>query len=152
MAYPEILSVLGKGNNLHQVESVEGSNFLVTMPKKFRQTVWLKKGDCLVIDPIPEGKKVLGEIICVLPAKSVVELIKSGEWVPKIANFSDNPKEEEISPVTGAGGDASKATEEARINGLIQFYSSSCKPCPEPESCMPPSDSESESSDSNCSY
>jgi hypothetical protein len=65
----------GKGNNLH-----DSGIFLVSMAKKYRQTIWLKKGDCLVIDPIAEGKKVLGEIFCVIPVKSVLELVESGKW------------------------------------------------------------------------
>jgi probable RNA-binding protein EIF1AD len=82
--------VSGKGNNLHEVECpsvdlgapAKSTFFLVSMPKKFRQLVWLRKGDCIVIDPIAEGKKVLGEIICVLPLKSVMTLIENGHWPP----------------------------------------------------------------------
>jgi len=88
--------VSGKGNNLHEVEcpSLDPTSpstlFLVSMPKKFRQLVWLRRGDCLVIDPIAEGKKVLGEIICVLPLKSVLSLVENGLWPPECPNVTNN--------------------------------------------------------------
>jgi len=73
--------VSGRGNNLHQVRDHTSSGpFLVSMPKKYRGTLWLKRDDCLVIDPIPEGNKVVGEIVCLMPLASVGELIRSGGW------------------------------------------------------------------------
>ncbi|CAL8081287.1 unnamed protein product [Orchesella dallaii] len=81
--------IMGRGNNLHEVKCVDGSMILVSMPKKYRQTVWLKKDDCLVIDPIEEGKKVTGEIVCVLPFDTVHDLIKSNQW-PKVDASSNS--------------------------------------------------------------
>lgn len=34
----------GRGNNLHEVETCDGSRFLVSMPTKFRKSVWIKRG------------------------------------------------------------------------------------------------------------
>ena len=34
----------GRGNNLHEVETCEGTKFLVSMPTKFRKSVWIKRG------------------------------------------------------------------------------------------------------------
>lgn len=34
----------GRGNNLHEVETCEGAKFLVSMPTKFRKSVWIKRG------------------------------------------------------------------------------------------------------------
>lgn len=70
----------GKGNNLHEVEMVNGETVLVSMPKKYRHTVWLKRDDCLVVDPIEEGKKVKGEIVCVLRYDTVRDLIENQKW------------------------------------------------------------------------
>ena len=53
-----------RGNNLHQVEapSLEDPEktevFLVSMPKKFRKNIWVKRGDFVLITPIDEGDKV----------------------------------------------------------------------------------------------
>ncbi|XP_064900462.1 probable RNA-binding protein EIF1AD [Columba livia] len=41
-----IVRVLGTpGNNLHEVETPEGTRFLVSMPPRFRKHVWIKRGD-----------------------------------------------------------------------------------------------------------
>lgn len=50
--------VAGRGNNLHDVESASGDTFLVTMPSKFRRNVWVKRGDYILVERIPEGDKV----------------------------------------------------------------------------------------------
>lgn len=97
-----VLFITGKGNNLHEVECPEKTTFLVSMPKKYRQTVWLKKGDCIVIDPIIEGKKVRGEIIGLLTSKTVLHLIRSFQWPPK----------------GGADGDSSPQ----KLSDLIEFF------------------------------
>lgn len=34
----------GRGNNLHEVETSDGTKFLVSMPSKFRKSVWIKRG------------------------------------------------------------------------------------------------------------
>lgn len=36
--------VRGCGNNLHQVINVNGEQYLVSMPTKFRQKIWIKRG------------------------------------------------------------------------------------------------------------
>lgn len=47
-----------KGNNLHEVETSDSTSFLISMPCKFRKTVWIKKGDYIIVEPIEEGNKV----------------------------------------------------------------------------------------------
>jgi len=64
------------------------------MPKKYRQTVWLKKNDCIVIEHIPEGNKVKGEIICIVPASCVADLIKTKQWPLK--NENDSTEKDEL--------------------------------------------------------
>ncbi|KAG8146586.1 hypothetical protein E2320_013729 [Naja naja] len=40
----QIVRVLGTpGNNLHEVETPEGTRFLVSMPTKFRKNIWIKR-------------------------------------------------------------------------------------------------------------
>lgn len=54
------------GHNLHEVITPTGEQYIVSMPTKFRQNIWVKRGDYIVIEPIMEGKKVKGEIVKIL--------------------------------------------------------------------------------------
>uniref|UniRef100_A0A8C6VJG9 Probable RNA-binding protein EIF1AD n=1 Tax=Naja naja TaxID=35670 RepID=A0A8C6VJG9_NAJNA len=77
----QIVRVLGTpGNNLHEVETPEGTRFLVSMPTKFRKNIWIKRGDFLLVDPIEEGEKVKAEISFVLYKDHVQYLKKEGYW------------------------------------------------------------------------
>ena len=68
--------------------------FLVSMPKKFRKSLWVKRGDFVVIAPIQEGDKVKGEIVSVLLKEHIKEL-KSDQSFPKAFNtFKDTPQKE----------------------------------------------------------
>ncbi|XP_014117726.1 PREDICTED: probable RNA-binding protein EIF1AD [Pseudopodoces humilis] len=41
-----VVRVLGTpGNNLHEVETAEGTRFLASMPPRFRRHIWIKRGD-----------------------------------------------------------------------------------------------------------
>lgn len=58
-ASEEVVRVLaGRGNNLHEVEAASGDCYLVSMPAKFRRNVWVKRGDYVLVEQIPEGDKV----------------------------------------------------------------------------------------------
>lgn len=50
--------VASRGNNLHDAESATGETFLISMPNKFRKNVWIKRGDYVLVERIPEGDKV----------------------------------------------------------------------------------------------
>jgi len=65
--------VQARGHNLHEVVTSSGEQFIVSMPTKFRQNIWVKRGDYIVIEPIKEGKKVKGEIVKILT--KVIHLI-----------------------------------------------------------------------------
>lgn len=44
-----ILKVKGpRGNNLHDVETSTGEMYIVTMPVKFRKSVWTKRGSLIL--------------------------------------------------------------------------------------------------------
>ena len=45
-----------RGNNLHAIETEEGEEMLVSMPTRFRNNVWMKRGDYIIADPIDEGQ------------------------------------------------------------------------------------------------
>lgn len=81
------------GNNLHEVEPAEGASFLVSMPKKFRRTIWIKRGNFVLIDPIAEGKKVKGEIVKMLSSEHIRVFTEKGAW-PKKFTIKQEAKEE----------------------------------------------------------
>ena len=41
----------------------EEGKYLVSMPTKFRKSVWIKRGDFVIVEPIEEGDKVKAEIV-----------------------------------------------------------------------------------------
>ncbi|KAG8238300.1 hypothetical protein J437_LFUL017786 [Ladona fulva] len=59
--------------------------FLASMPRKFRKSVWVRRGDVIIIEWIPEGEKVKAEIVSVIMRKMVRSLRLSGElmWPPE---------------------------------------------------------------------
>ncbi|XP_059693441.1 probable RNA-binding protein EIF1AD [Haemorhous mexicanus] len=76
-----VVRVLGTpGNNLHEVETAEGTRFLASMPPRFRRHIWIKRGDFLLVDPILEGSKVKAEISLVLLPPHVRSLQRQGLW------------------------------------------------------------------------
>lgn len=79
--------VSSKGNNLHEVEPADSaSNFLVSMPNKFRKNVWIKRGNFVLVDMIDEGDKVKAELVRVLTEEHVKEFSKHGVWPKKFTN------------------------------------------------------------------
>lgn len=77
----EIVKVLSsRGNNLHEVESASGDTYLVSMPTKFRKNVWVKRGDFILVEPIPEGDKVKAEMVRLLTNEHIKCFKKSGAW------------------------------------------------------------------------
>lgn len=69
-----------RGNNLHEVETPEGDNFLVSMPTKFRKNVWIKRGDYIIVKPIAEGDKVKAEIFQILYKDQIKYIQENGLW------------------------------------------------------------------------
>jgi probable RNA-binding protein EIF1AD len=55
----EIVRVMGgRGNYLHDAETANGESFIISMPTKFRRSVWVKRGDYVLVERIAEGDKV----------------------------------------------------------------------------------------------
>ncbi|MFH4978288.1 hypothetical protein AB6A40_004997 [Gnathostoma spinigerum] len=69
-----------RGNNLHEVEDEKGNKYLVSMPTKFRKSVWIKRGQFLFIKPIEEGDKVKGEISHILDDENVLYIRENKLW------------------------------------------------------------------------
>jgi len=61
----------GRGNYLHDAETAAGDSFIVSMPSKFRRSVWVKRGDYVLVETIPEGDKVKAEIVTVLTKEHI---------------------------------------------------------------------------------
>ncbi|KAF8386562.1 hypothetical protein PRIPAC_75704 [Pristionchus pacificus] len=76
-----IAQVVGaRGNNLHEVLEESGETYLVSMPSKFRKSVWIRKGQFVVVRPIEEGDKVRAEIEHVLDAENVLYIREQNKW------------------------------------------------------------------------
>jgi len=78
-----------RGNNLHQVVNPDGEEFLVSMPPKFRKHLWIKRGDYVVVEDIPEGNKVRGEICRVLMKDHIQYIQKNGKWPEEFSDIDD---------------------------------------------------------------
>ncbi|CAG9782239.1 unnamed protein product [Diatraea saccharalis] len=87
-----IVKVLkSKGNNLHEVATPKGEEFLVSMPTKFRKNIWVKRGDYILVEPILEGDKVKAEIVKIMNKDSIKYYKENNVW-PK--EFDDCKKED----------------------------------------------------------
>jgi len=87
----QVVKVLASsGNNLHQVETADGENFLVSMPTKFRKNVWIKRGDFVLIRPIKEGDKVRAEIEHIVYKPQMRYIQSQGKWPAAFAENVDD--------------------------------------------------------------
>ncbi|KAK3874856.1 hypothetical protein Pcinc_020238 [Petrolisthes cinctipes] len=82
-----------RGNNLHQVITAEGEEFLASMPLKFRKHVWIKRGDYVVTEPIPEGNKVKAEIVRILMKDHIRHLTQCNMWPDAFTQQLDDRKD-----------------------------------------------------------
>ena len=101
----------GKGNNLHMVEDTARNQFLVSMPRKFRRSVWVKRGDFVVVQPIEEGDKVKAEIVRVLYKEQIKYIKEEGKWPKGFAGEDDENKK------ASDRDDLSKATDGLKVEG-----------------------------------
>ncbi|KAG7176930.1 probable RNA-binding protein EIF1AD [Homarus americanus] len=83
-----------RGNNLHQVTTTKGEEFLASMPHKFRKHVWIKRGDYVVTEPIPEGNKVRAEIVRILMKDHIRYIMQNNKWPSAFAEHCEEKKEE----------------------------------------------------------
>lgn len=81
--------IQARGHNLHEIVTPSGEQFIVSMPTKFRQNIWVKRGDYIVIEPIKEGKKVKGEIVKILTKDHIKWYRAQNCWPPE---FDEDPK------------------------------------------------------------
>lgn len=93
------------------------------MPNKFRKSMWVKRGDFLLIEPIEEGDKVKAEICKILTTEHVKEYTKAGIWPDKFAkkaaqeelpnqNQEDSDFEDDLTPNTNRPQESSEEEED----------------------------------------
>ncbi|KAF7988144.1 hypothetical protein HCN44_007638 [Aphidius gifuensis] len=75
-----------KGNNLHEVMESSGAQYLVSMPGKFRRNIWVKRGNYVIVEPIPEGDKVKAEIVKILTKDHIKFFRANNCWPNKFDN------------------------------------------------------------------
>ncbi|RHZ66996.1 hypothetical protein Glove_303g83 [Diversispora epigaea] len=83
----------GRGKNLHEVQLPEGNTSLCTLPPKFRNLVWVKRGSYAIISPIESEKrenKIWGEIVHVLFPEHVKHLKSEGIWPVEFEEQKDS--------------------------------------------------------------
>lgn len=86
-----------RGNNLHQVTTPGGEEFLASMPHKFRKHVWIKRGDYVVTESIPEGNKVRAEIVRILMKDHIRYIVQNNKWPAGFSEHEDEKDEKEPS-------------------------------------------------------
>ncbi|KAG5883917.1 hypothetical protein JTB14_032140 [Gonioctena quinquepunctata] len=92
----QIVRVLNsRGNNLHEVEAIDKSVFLASMPTKFRKNVWVKRGDFVLVEPIEEGDKVKAEMVRILTHKHIKQFKKDKVWPKELDDSEQEESDEE---------------------------------------------------------
>ncbi|KAF7725535.1 hypothetical protein EC973_009565 [Apophysomyces ossiformis] len=86
-----------RGNSQHEVEFADGSRKLVTLPPRFRNTVWVKRGHYVIVDPSlgTTSDKVCGEIVRVLFPKHIKVLENDGEWPSEFSKKQGHVEDKE---------------------------------------------------------
>ncbi|KAI7872596.1 hypothetical protein BDF14DRAFT_1755064 [Spinellus fusiger] len=85
-----------RGNHQHQVEYADGTQTLVVLPPKFRNTIWVKRGHYVIVDPMAgtTSDKVGGEIIQVLFPQHIKWLKQAGKWPDHFDRKEEQSEEE----------------------------------------------------------
>lgn len=92
----KIVRVLkSRGNNLHEVEAPDQSVLLVSMPKRFRGGVWVKKGDFVLVEPIEEGNKVKAEIVKILSTDQIKYYKMNNVWPGEFCVDTDDKRKQD---------------------------------------------------------
>lgn len=73
---------------LFQVDDEKGEKYLVSMPRKFRETIYVKRGSFVFVVPIKEGVKVKGEITQILDNENVLYLREQKIWPKRLLFIS----------------------------------------------------------------
>lgn len=86
------------GNNLHEVETASGEKYLVSMPTRFRKSVWVKRGDFILVEPIAEGDKVRAEMVRPITSDYIRYLRDNNKWPSDFDKFESEGDVENGNP------------------------------------------------------
>ncbi|RUP52465.1 hypothetical protein BC936DRAFT_145222 [Jimgerdemannia flammicorona] len=88
----EIARVVGpRGKNLHEIGFADGRTTLVTLPPKFRNLIWVKRGNYVIVDPtVATTDKIGGEIVHPLMPAHIKQLKADGVWYTLTDRRSDS--------------------------------------------------------------
>ncbi|CAG9537954.1 unnamed protein product [Cercopithifilaria johnstoni] len=78
------------GRNLHEVDDENGEKYLVSMPRKFRETIYVKRGSFVFVIPIKEGVKVKAEITQILDNENVLYLREQKIWPKRFEVYAES--------------------------------------------------------------
>lgn len=144
-----------RGNNLHEVVDAKGKSFLVSMPTKFRKSVWIKRGNFVIVEPIEEGDKVQAEIIVILYRDQIRYIKRENQWPAAFDSSNDSIIETSPSPFpSGSSSDVSDERQQSSSPAppVVVVDDDDGKKLSSggvPSDMMPPSDSEDEDYDSD---
>lgn len=99
--------VCPRGNNLHEAMWTDGRTALCSMPSKYRNRVWIKRGDFMIVEPIEEGEKVAAEIVNILLDKQIRHIKLLNLWPPEF--LQTDRREERVAEEAKAGAAAGDA-------------------------------------------
>ncbi|KAK5583724.1 hypothetical protein RB653_005322 [Dictyostelium firmibasis] len=91
-----------RGGNVVEVQYPNGSTVLAIIPSKFKNVLWIKKGNYAIIDKEDESSKssqVKCSIVHILSKENVKGLVKSNDW-PKEFDLEDkNQRQQQQKPL-----------------------------------------------------
>ncbi|KAH7343923.1 hypothetical protein B0J17DRAFT_644535 [Rhizoctonia solani] len=99
---------VARGGSQFEVWDGESTQ-LAELPKRFRNTVWVRRGSYVLMDTTHEttGSNVKGEITFVLQKNHITELKKRGEWPSKLDEGHETLNTTEGQTING-GSEASQ--------------------------------------------
>ncbi|GFP86628.1 probable RNA-binding protein eif1ad [Phtheirospermum japonicum] len=92
-----------RGSNLIEVMDSKGEKLIAIFPAKFQKSMWIRRGNFVVIDEsgreeaVESGRKVVGMVTQVLYHDQIRLLQKSSEW-PEIFKSASQENEKQILP------------------------------------------------------
>eukprot|EP00729_Bicosta_minor_P014385 gene14385-12570_t len=102
--------VCPRGNNLHEATWPDGKTALCSMPPKYRNRVWIKRNDFMIVEPIEEGDKVAAEIVNILLPPQIRHLKVKNLWPPEFVQQDPRGERATGKAKAGHGGKGGAAT------------------------------------------
>ncbi|KAL3984742.1 Translation initiation factor 1A / IF-1 family protein [Acanthocheilonema viteae] len=91
------------GRNLHEVDDEKGEKYLASMPRKFRETIYVKRGSFVFVIPIKEGVKVKAEITQILDNENILYLREQKLWPKRFEVYAESITREAKRGVVAGG-------------------------------------------------